>query len=295
MVESNTTTLDKPGAAPELKPAPSATPAVDMAAATVAAVATDAKTFKKDAPPFNAQPIAEAVIAPLPNTTAATTKPEQPENTKDLAVGASSDRSSVKSSALVPNKTASRKNVNAEVNIGGKWQRATIVDAEGEYLYKIHLAGVKEDQWFARSQVRNIDTSAMDVAVVAKAATPKSANCSFTAPAPAVVESANFSDRVAKRKIYESYTSQAGRLGRVGVTFLAFQREAAFINMVSVSAKNELEYRYAAAPAGAMVYPVKVRYVLCEEREKITSSKVVNAQYSCFRNKEGVWACVNDL
>ncbi len=201
-------------------------------------------------------------------------------------------------SALLKNTATAVRNVigkSAEVNTKGEWEKATIIDKETEFLYKVHYPGrtAENDEWVSVTQIRNIDSSVITptadkpVTTVAKAST----NCSFEAPAPAVLNGDKFSEKLAKRKIYEQYVANTNNSKKTGVTFLSVQTESPYVNTVSISSANTIEVKFAFAPAGAMIYPVKAQYKVCEQVLGRTSSKTVNSNYGCFRNKQGAWTC----
>lgn len=182
----------------------------------------------------------------------------------------------------------------AEVNSRGEWEKATIVDKETEFLYKVHYKGTTADQdeWVAVTQIRNIDTATHLTAATDKPNKAANVNCGFEAPAPPVANADKFSEKLAKRKIYDNYMAEKKRDGvKSGVTFLSIKTEEPYVNTVSISPANTLKLKLSLAPAGAMIYPVETQFKLCEQVLGKTSSKTVNANYACFRNKLGGWAC----
>jgi hypothetical protein len=201
-------------------------------------------------------------------------------------------------SAIVPIISATTVNVlgkSAEVNVNGEWRKATIVDKESEYLFKVHYLGKgsENDEWVASSQIRNIDTTSSVSTNPVTTVKKVDINCSFTAPAPPVSNAAQFSDRLAKRKIYESYlyNSKTTPRPRIGITFIELQTEESYVNSVSISSTNKLEVKLPIAPTGAMIYPVDAEYKLCEQAAGKTSSKIVKTNFACFRNRRGAWTC----
>lgn len=188
--------------------------------------------------------------------------------------------------------------VTTEVNVKGEWRKAIIIEKESEYLYKVHYEGKgpEFDEWVANTQLRKIDSTRRTFTSIKelKSRTASSESCSFKEPAPHVSHAAKFSETVAKRKIYENVISAAGwnRKGRVlGVTFLYFQSEEPYVNSVSVNASKDIEIKNDLAPAGAMVYPVRTKFTICEKGSGETSTKVVDRNYACFRNTLGQWVC----
>jgi len=188
----------------------------------------------------------------------------------------------------------------AEVNVDGSWEKAVIVDKESEYLYKVHYAESdnREDEWVAVSQIRNIDSIRKFAAATQPAVKNTKVNsnnnneCSFVAPAGVVTNADKFSDKLAKRKIYESYSnSKSKSSSKIGVSFLVFQTEEPFVNAVSVSETHGLQVKYSLAPAGALIYPVRTKIRLCELTEGKISGKVIDSNFSCYRDSKGAWVC----
>lgn len=182
----------------------------------------------------------------------------------------------------------------AEVKNGGVWEKAVIVDKESEYLYKVHYEGnsSREDEWVSITQLRNIDSTTQPSTTKPVKEVKLNGNCSFTAPAPPVSDTEKFSAKLAKRKIYESYVkNEKQKPVKVGVSFTDFETGEPFVNTVSVAATSGIQLKYALAPAGAMVYPVKTKVLLCQQSAGKTTSQTLLANYACFRNKLGGWTC----
>jgi hypothetical protein len=187
----------------------------------------------------------------------------------------------------------------AEVNTKGEWEKVIIVDKETEFLYKVHYRGMStdRDEWVSVTQIRNIDstTNTMEKGKAALPATGAKVkgNCSFEAPAPPVSNADRFSEKLAKRKIYEQYvgSNKGNKSKKTGITFLSLIAENPYVNTVSISSAHKLEIKLSYAPAGAMIYPVSAVYTLCEQVAGKTSSTSINANYGCFRNKNGAWTC----
>ena len=239
-------------------------------------------------------PVAQSIVThndPVVSTTNATNNTTPIEN---------EGRALLKNTASATDKNVIGKS--AEVNTKGEWEKATIIDKETEFLYKVHYRGTTadRDEWVSVTQIRNIDTAATASATTRNKPgsekplkVPKvNVNCSFEAPAPPVSNGEKFSEKLAKRKIYEQYVNAKNTV-KTGVTFLSMQAESPYVNTVSISATNNLEIKFSFAPAGAMIYPVKTEFKICEQVLGKTSSKTVNANYACFRNKEGAWTCTN--
>ena len=48
------------------------------------------------------------------------------------------------------------------------------------------------------------------------------------------------------------------------------------------------------APAGARVYPVKARFVVCSAYRSSVEREVRQQNFSCFKDKSGNWTCPTD-
>lgn len=213
---------------------------------------------------------------------------------------AANENSAFKENPLKTANTSERNVIGktAEVNSKGEWEKVTIIDKETEFLYKVHYTGTSadHDEWVPVTQIRNIDT-AVDVINADKPVKMQkiNVNCTFEAPAPPVLNGDKFSEKLAKRKIYESYTTgkKASKSTKTGVTFLSLKAEEPYVNTVRITATNTLEVKLSLAPAGAMIYPVKTQYKVCEQVSGKTTSKILQSNFACFRNKEGAWTCAN--
>jgi hypothetical protein len=120
----------------------------------------------------------------------------------------------------------------------------------------------------------------------------KQVECDFAPPGPSVVNTARFSADVARRKLYDNY--QIGvRVGgvtsplRVGVTFETVKIAGSFVNTVDVFGQRIND----AAPAGATIYKVNSKHIVCEEYRNDTLRRQVESNYACFKNRDAEWAC----
>ncbi len=184
----------------------------------------------------------------------------------------------------------------AEVNVKGQWQKVQIIEKESEYLYKIHFPGQNDstDEWVSVRQIRNIETAAKPVTLPEQIKLTDTKDCSFTPPVSAINNAEKFSDKVGKRKIFELLTSNNKDNKKKGVTYLYFQQEPPYGNSVSFTASHEMVLKNAFAPAGAMIYPIRTKYKLCEKAGQNISTKIIDGKFSCFRNNKGFWECVEN-
>ena len=186
--------------------------------------------------------------------------------------------------------------LNAEVNINGQWQRVQIVDKESEYLYKIHFQGLNDsaDEWVSVRQIRNIDSTSKPISFPEQIKLTDTKDCSFTPPVSAINNADKFSEKVGKRKIFELLTFNNKDNKKKGLTYLFFQQEQPYGNSISFTASHEMVLKNALAPAGAMIYPIRTKYKLCEKEGQNVSTKIIDGKFSCFRNNKGFWECVAD-
>jgi hypothetical protein len=115
-------------------------------------------------------------------------------------------------------------------------------------------------------------------------------NCDFDPPGAKIFNADKFSAALARRVIYDRYRMFAnGTLLaplKVGVTFLSFQVGKPFTNIVRGAFRiND------AAPAGATIYPVKSKHIVCEQYRDSTRRKQIESNFACFKNKDGEWVC----
>lgn len=221
-------------------------------------------------------------------------------NNKTTAISGETNTAIKKTSATIDRNVIGK---SAEVYTKGKWEKATIIDKETELLYKVHYRGrsADHDEWVPVTHIRKIDSSrtSSTSSVINKLNAAKTdkvkkayVNCSFEAPAPPVSNSEKFSEKVAKRKIYEEYVNSKNTV-KTGITFLSMEAESPIVNSVSISSANVLEIKFPFAPAGALMYPVNTEYKVCEQVLGKTSSITINTSFACFRNQEGAWTCTN--
>lgn len=286
-------------------------PAKELKATSSIPVTATAEVKQKEQP-LVPKPIEVPKVAEVPQKAA-----EKKEETALLPVTETITHQAEKTTSIIPevtSRTTSMVGVKVEVNVNGVWKRASVIETEGELLYKVHFDGMSSDNddWVPPRLTRKQSsgspaTSPMVIPeaekaspTVLKAGTPvakntKQADCNFKAPGTAVKASDNFSESLAKRKIYENYASLAKMSdeapSNIGVTFQSISTIQPFSNNVNILAGGTVEYTYTKAPAGAFVYPVIAKYIVCEQYATGTKRRMVEANFGCFRNKEGLWSC----
>jgi hypothetical protein len=195
-----------------------------------------------------------------------------------------------------------------EANVDGGWKPASVVETEGNLLYKVHFDGETsdDDEWMAASQVRKATPLVAPVASrkedksaplkTLKAADKSAAqNCTFKAPVPPVSESEQFSLNLAKRKIYDAYVNNmkkaATPASKYGMTFISINTLEPFINTFTMLSSGSTQYKYPEAPPGAYIYTIRSKHVVCEQYAEGVKRTLVEANYGCFRNRDGSWSC----
>ena len=117
----------------------------------------------------------------------------------------------------------------------------------------------------------------------ANSTTPGGDDCPMNEPPGKVTKTAPASAQLFKRVIYESMVAKV----KLGLTFLEFEMGKAYRN-------PRTDDRYDSAPVGAMVYPVKTRYVQCHLFDTYIRRDVKQTNYACFKNRNGDWDCPVD-
>lgn len=123
-------------------------------------------------------------------------------------------------------------------------------------------------------------------------------DCSFIPPPGDASRTAEPSEQLFKRKIYDRHNKFADGSGvaplKVGVTFLSFQVGTPFKNIVRVDPVRGALRINDAAPVNAMIYPVKSDHIVCEQYRDGIQRKRVENKYACFKNRDGEWVCGAD-
>jgi hypothetical protein len=249
------------------------------------------------ATPVTAQPPVSSNTAANKETTTTTTE-------KQIDVNANSE------TTVAPVNDAPGINVGSKVeaNAGAGWKPASVVETEGDLLYRVHFDGETsdDDEWIAATQVRKakplvapVTSTKGDKSAASKAlrAADKSAaqNCTFKAPVAPVAESEQFSINLAKRKIYDAYVSNMKKAttpaSKYGMTFISLNTLEPFINTFTMLSSGTTQYKYPEAPPGAYIYTLRSKHVICEQYPEGVKRTLVEANYGCFRNRDGSWAC----
>jgi len=129
-------------------------------------------------------------------------------------------------------------------------------------------------------------------------AAPVSPTCTFDPPAAAVSRSSVASEAVFSRVIYDWFAMAIdGGLTaplKVGIAFKSFEMAPSYKNTIVNDSGTGARLLDDAAPATATIYPVKTTYVHCRAYRSSIEREVVQADFSCFKDKFGDWTCSND-
>jgi hypothetical protein len=116
---------------------------------------------------------------------------------------------------------------------------------------------------------------------------PATPECEFNEPAGKSSKTSKPTAETFKRVIFERYRDTSnGR--KVGITFETFQLGKSYVNRLT---NNGLMHD--GAPQGAMIYPVKTKFIFCDRHTDSTVRTIYDAQYNCFKDRFGEWICPN--
>jgi hypothetical protein len=121
-------------------------------------------------------------------------------------------------------------------------------------------------------------------------------DCPLNEPPGRVTRTTPAAVELFKRVIYENFSSRAKSPSvtaplKVGVTFREFEMGKPFINRVRVDPGRGAVRTHDGAPVDATVYPVRVKFNLCQEYAKSIGQSVEESEYACFKDKFGDWVC----
>jgi len=81
---------------------------------------------------------------------------------------------------------------------------------------------------------------------------------------------------------------------QVGIAFKNIEMVPSYQNSVVQDSGTGAHLRHDGAPARATIYPVKATYVHCRAYHRSIEREVVQAEFSCFKDKSSDWTCSND-
>lgn len=174
-----------------------------------------------------------------------------------------------------------------EVNDRAFWYPAQITAIQGG-RYRVHFEGYpsSDDKWVDVSRMRPVGGYKVE------------AECNYEPPGPSVSGQSNFSEALAKRKIFDEYNWKAnGTLSaplKVGVAFLSFQSGEQYKNSVANVPGYGAQRRHGGAPAGATIYSFKSKRLVCEQHRDGVTRRLVEGSSACFVDKDGSWTCPSE-
>lgn len=127
------------------------------------------------------------------------------------------------------------------------------------------------------------------------AATAGADGCPFNEPPGRVTRISPASAQLFRRVIFERAAAKINPDSisapkKVGVTFLEFNMGAAYKNTLTSSRFGD-KRRHDGAPAGAIIYPIATKEMVCELHGAEVRRTVTEASRSCFKNRDGDWVC----
>jgi hypothetical protein len=149
------------------------------------------------------------------------------------------------------------------------------------------------------SRQGNDDAATANVTITNATPEPNLSECSFDPPGTKVSKTAPASAQLFKRVIYDWFALDVKEGGttnplKVGITFLEFQLGKSFVNRIYVDPGTGAHRLHDGAPTGAMIYPVKTKYIQCGAYRDSIERQVVQENFACFKDKFGDWVCPTD-
>jgi hypothetical protein len=78
---------------------------------------------------------------------------------------------------------------------------------------------------------------------------------------------------------------------RAGVAFQTFDVGAPITNRVTVVPGQGATRVTNGAPPNTALYPVKTRYMVCEEYRDGTTRRLIENHFYCFKDRDQAWLC----
>lgn len=123
-------------------------------------------------------------------------------------------------------------------------------------------------------------------------------DCPMSEPPGKITKTSQASAQLFKRVIYEQMAAKVndksiGAPKRIGLTFLEFELGKAYKNTLTGDRFADKRL-HDGAPVGAMIYPIKTKYLRCELYDREIAGYVRQTRYACFKNRFGDWDCPVD-
>ena len=131
---------------------------------------------------------------------------------------------------------------------------------------------------------------------ISEGATPGGDECPMNEPPGKVTKTAPASAQLFKRVIYETMAFDGNSSRgpkKLGLTFVEFEMGKAFRNTLT---NNRIGDRrlHDGAPVGAIIHPVKTKYMRCELYDTYIRGYVRQHNFVCFKDRRGDWVCEFD-
>lgn len=127
---------------------------------------------------------------------------------------------------------------------------------------------------------------------------PEQDGCPMGEPPGKVTKSSPASAQLFKRVIYEKMAARVSEASisapkRIGLTFLDFELGRAYKNTLTSDRLGDKRL-HDGAPVGAMIYPIKTKYLKCELYDRSITRWVIQQNFACFKDRFGDWVCPTD-
>jgi hypothetical protein len=188
--------------------------------------------------------------------------------------------------------------VSGLVGVENSYEPCTVIEVLGNgynlkcgtIVFTVQKAWVRRPQNAARDEPKPVVRDRQPDADPAP--TDDDEECDFTAPGPKVASTDRFSVALAKRKLYDNYQVSVRPGGvssplKVGVAWQSVTLLQSFTNTVDPRGFRIND----AAPAGATIYRVSSKHIVCEQYRNATERRQVESNYACFKDRDGDWAC----
>ena len=131
---------------------------------------------------------------------------------------------------------------------------------------------------------------------IAEGAAPRGDGCPMNEPPGKAAKTSTASPQLFKRVIYETMAFDGNSSRgpkKLGLTFVEFEMGKAFRNTLT---NNRIGDRrlHDGAPVGAIIHPVKTKYVRCELYDTYIRGYVRQHNFVCFKDRRGDWVCEFD-
>lgn len=122
--------------------------------------------------------------------------------------------------------------------------------------------------------------------------------CPMNQPSGKVTKTSTASTQLFQRVIYEKMAAKVNEKSisapkQIGLTFMEFEMGKVYKNTLTRGGIGD-QRLHDGAPVGAMIYPVKTKYVKCELYDRSITRWVIQQNFACFKDRFGDWVCPTD-